>query len=268
MVRLRPWCLVVLCCFWVGSGLFGCGDSDETPPASQKVVKGKVPTVQLAAGTETTKSPAPALGVESAKDTPDPVFATPAPKSETEKPDEPQETVSASRQDESSGSAEPESPGTRDDGETVPMEDGLLAAAKLKRLLRLDTAFSYDAKDKIDPFKPVFGSDTPESPSDRRGQETAERKKRIPASPIEMVDLSQLKLTAVVLAPSGNLAMVEDATGKGYIVKKDTYIGNREGRVTKILPDRLIITEQGIDDLGKPMSEVREIQLPKPPGEI
>jgi type IV pilus assembly protein PilP len=72
----------------------------------------------------------------------------------------------------------------------------------------------------------------------------------------------------VILAPSGNIAMVEDASGKGYVVKKGTYIGDREGRVTDILPDRLIVTEQGIDDLGKPISEIREIQIPQPPGEI
>jgi len=269
MAKFRPWWLVVALCFWAGSVFLGCGDADQAPSGAKKIVKGKVPTVQKAVSPEATKpAPPPPVRVESAKEAPAPVSAAAAPGGKAAEPGEPEVNVPAPQGGESSGATESELPEARDDADSTPMEDGLAAAAKLKRLLSLETCFSYKPEKKIDPFKPVFGTDEPKIPLDESGQKTLERKKRIPRSPIEMVDLSQLKLTAVILAPSGNLAMVEDTTGKGYIVKKGTYIGNREGQVTEILPDRLLVTEQGVDDLGKPISEIREIQLPKPPGEM
>ena len=275
MAKFRPWCFAAALCFWAVSVFVGCGGSDQAPQTT-KVVKGKVPVAQnasakpakTAAGKEAAGPAASgSTSTEIVKGVPPATSVQPA--------------VSGSPTTESSAAEAPGQSGgdttvpqaaefseTGDGDESTPMEDGLVAAAKLKRLLSLETAFSYSPEGKVDPFKPVLGTDEPEISTDRVGQEKEEREKRIPQSPIEMVDLSQLKLTAIILAPGRNLAMVEDATGKGYIVKKGTYIGNREGRVTEISPDRLIVTEQGTDDLGKPISEIREIQLPKPPGEM
>jgi type IV pilus assembly protein PilP len=244
MARSRPRWLAFALCFWAGILFSSCGDADKAPSETKKIVKGKVPAVQKTA---------PATVAVSGSQAAEPGKAAAPVKSDadTATPQAVEFAVAGG-----------------DDDDRTPMEKGLAAAAKLERLLLLDTQFSYDPADKIDPFEPVFGMDEPKIPVDASGQEAPGRKKRVPRSPIEMVDLSQLKLTAVILAPSGNIAMVEDASGKGYVVKKGTYIGDREGRVTDILPDRLIVTEQGIDDLGKPISEIREIQIPKPPGEI
>lgn len=275
MANFRPWCFVAVLCFWTACVFFGC-DGSEPAPQTTKVVKGKVPVAQNANAkpAETAAGAEAAQPASSGSPPPETVKGTPASAPV-------QAAVSGSpTTDPGTGEAPRQSGGdttapravetseTGGDNGSTPMEEGLLAAAKLKRLLSLETAFSYSPEGKMDPFKPVLGTDEPESATDRVGQEKEKREKRIPQSPIEMVDLSQLKLTAVILAPGRNLAMVEDATGKGYIVKKGTYIGNREGRVTEISPDRLIVTERGTDDLGKPISEIREIQLPKPPGEM
>ena len=276
MARSRPKWLAFALCFWAGILFSSCGDGDKAPSETKKIVKGKVPAVQKTA-------PAPAKKVAAVEPDQPASFEKAVPKTAGDVPAQApvQVAVSGSRAADPGKAAAPvksdDDPATPqavefsaagDDDHRTPMEKGLAVAAKLNQLLRLDTQFSYDPADKIDPFKPVFGMDEPKIPVDASGQEAPGRKKRVPQSPIEMVDLSQLKLTAVILAPSGNIAMVEDASGKGYVVKKGTYIGNREGRVTDILPDRLIVTEQGIDDLGKPISEIREIQIPKPPGEI
>jgi type IV pilus assembly protein PilP len=275
MAKIRPRCFAAALCLWAVSVFFGCDGSDQATQTT-KVVKGKVPVVQNADSkpAETAVGARAAQPASSGSSSTETVKRVPAsaPVKAAVSGSSTTETGTTEAPGQSGGDPKVpqavESSETVDDDESTPMEDGLLAAAKLKRLLSLETAFSYSLEGKVDPFKPVLGTDEPESSTERVGQEKKEREKRIPQSPIEMVDLSQLKLTAVILAPGRNLAMVEDATGKGYIVKKGTYIGNREGRVTEILPDRLVVTEQGTDDLGKPMSEAREIQLPKPPGEM
>lgn len=266
MANFRKWFFAAALCFWAASVFSGCNGADQAPKTT-KVVKGKVPVAQ-----DADSKPAEAPAVEKAAKPPASGSPPPALVPATVSGQSTTAPGTAEAPGASGGATTSpraaEFSETGDDGQSTPMEDGLVAAAKLKRLLSLETAFSYSSEGKIDPFKPVLGTDEPEGAADRVGPAPEEREKRIPQSPIEMVDLSQLKLTALILAPGRNLAMVEDATGKGYIVKKGTYIGNREGRVTEILPDRLIVTEQGTDDLGKPMSEIREIQLPKPPGEM
>ena len=82
---------------------------------------------------------------------------------------------------------------------------------------------------------------------------------RRPLTPLEKVDLSQLKLVAIIRALSGNIALVEEASGKGYVIKKGTYIGTRSGKVGKILPDRIIVEEESEDFSGK--VSVREIEV-------
>jgi hypothetical protein len=57
------------------------------------------------------------------------------------------------------------------------------------------------------------------------------------------VDLSQLKLVGIIRASSGNRAMVEEASGRGYVIKKGTFIGINCGRVGQILKDRVIVDE-------------------------
>jgi type IV pilus assembly protein PilP len=71
----------------------------------------------------------------------------------------------------------------------------------------------------------------------------------------------------IIVAPSGNRALVQEASGKGYIIKKGTYIGLNSGRVAQIQPDRVIIEEEIEDIVGKFTTRKKEIVLPKPPGE-
>lgn len=66
---------------------------------------------------------------------------------------------------------------------------------------------------------------------------------------LEKVDLSQLKLIAVI----GNQrqALLEDASGKGYVVKIGTPIGLNSGKVLQILKGRIIIKEKSKDGYRK-----------------
>lgn len=125
----------------------------------------------------------------------------------------------------------------------------------------LITKTVYNPEGKIDPFAPLFRDEPVATPVKK------EKEKRIPVGPLEKVELSQLKLVAVVRAASGNRAMVEDASGKGFIVNKGTYIGTHSGRVAKIDKDRLIVEEEHEELTGKISIRNRELKLQKPLGE-
>ncbi len=109
-----------------------------------------------------------------------------------------------------------------------------------------------------DPFEPIFNG------KDQHVAALKKRSKRVPLTPLEALDLSQLKLVGVMLSESGNTALVEDASGKGYVIKEGTYIGTNAGKVTQILKDRFIVEEEFEGIEGKRVVQIREIKLHKP----
>ena len=119
----------------------------------------------------------------------------------------------------------------------------------------------YNPEGKLDPFAPLIREKPVNLPVNHR---KAVRRK--PLTPLEKLDLSQLKLVAILRAQSGNKALVEEDSGKGYVIKKGTYIGTHSGKVAKILSDRIIVEEEVEDIYGKISVHKREIKL-KPPGE-
>ena len=119
----------------------------------------------------------------------------------------------------------------------------------------------YDPKGKTDPFEPLF-RDSPVLNKKKK------RKKRLPQTPLERIDLSQLRLVGIILASSGNRALVEESSGKGYVIKKGTYIGTNAGKVVNIKKETVIVEEEFEDAYGKIATRKREIKLPKPPGEF
>ncbi|MCX5880467.1 MAG: pilus assembly protein PilP [Deltaproteobacteria bacterium] len=123
---------------------------------------------------------------------------------------------------------------------------------------------SYDPVGKIDPFVPLLKDDPLKDLPDTK----AKREKREPTTPLERVDLSQLKLTAIIRTPSGFKAMVEETTGKGYIVTVGTYVGIHSGKVTNILKDRVVVEEEVEDALGNVANHNSELKFQKPPGEL
>ena len=130
----------------------------------------------------------------------------------------------------------------------------------------LEEKFVYNPIGKIDPFEPLVKAE-PVSASVSMAIKKKKSKIRIPRTPLERVDLSQLRLTGIIRASSGNKAMVEEASGKGYVVAKGTYIGIHAGRVIQILNDRVIVEEEVEDSLGNLTIQKRELKFQKPAGE-
>ncbi len=111
---------------------------------------------------------------------------------------------------------------------------------KMESEKKEEPEFRYNPVGKADPFKP-FIELTP----------VRERVRTTPLTPLQKYDISQLKLVAIITAPEGNVALVEDSAGKGYFIKRGTEIGRNEGKVLKILKDRVIVEELYEDVFGK-----------------
>jgi type IV pilus assembly protein PilP len=143
--------------------------------------------------------------------------------------------------------------------EVVSTENDLLLEIETTGLLAL-----YNPENKIDPFMPLFK----EGPKEKvEVPQKVEREKRIPRTPLERIDLSQLKLVGIIQSSNGNKGLVEEASGKGYIISIGTYMGTNGGKVIEISKDRVIAEEEVDDVLGKLTLQKRELKLQKPFGE-
>ena len=113
--------------------------------------------------------------------------------------------------------------------------------------------FSYNPQGLVDPFKPFIQIGS-----------TGKTVEGIPKTPLQEYDLSQLKLTAIiVMGKERNFAMVEDSAGKGFTLRKGTYIGKRGGRVKAIQTDRVIV-EEPLSPYSSELSERREVVIKMP----
>lgn len=126
-------------------------------------------------------------------------------------------------------------------------------------------AYAYDAKGKIDPFRSVFV--TQPRVRTRIAKKIEERK--LPLTPLQKIDVGQLKVVGIIISPTGNKALVEDPSGKGYVITQGTYVGSNFGRVSKILEDRIIVEEE-VEDFftGQMKLQPVELRLQKKFGEL
>lgn len=99
--------------------------------------------------------------------------------------------------------------------------------------------FTYDPTGRRDPFESFDFS--PDGKID------------MTKPPLERYTLGQLKVTAILSDFKGTgsrSAIVEDATGKGYSVRKGTKLGNRDGVIVAIDEDKIHVVESVVDFTG------------------
>lgn len=226
--------VVCLMCLMLAAA--GCGQDAESPQTT-KVVRQKIapPSAQQVQAKKVEPSMPQPIGPAAGVEQPRPLKA--------EMPIRPEEKAVAD--------------------ETKPGPDEMAAAGQERDIL---SEAEETAEGKIDPFAPLFRDEPIEVEEPEKQEKEIQR--RIPLTPLEKIDLGQLKLVAIVRAASGDRALVEESSGKGYIVTKGTYIGMHAGRIIEILSDRIIIEEEVEDVLGKVTIERKELKLQKPPGEI
>ncbi len=121
----------------------------------------------------------------------------------------------------------------------------------------------YTAEGKVDPFASLISNDHKKASVNSNVQT---KPMRI-LTPLEKFDFSQIKLVAVVTAASGNIAMVEDSTRKGYTIRIGTYIGKNGGKVVKIEKDRVIVRETVNNFKGESVIRSEVLKLNKPDNE-
>ena len=136
-------------------------------------------------------------------------------------------------------------------------------AAKREQIVAVDGNASvkemiigYDPKGRVDPFIPLLQEKEVVTP------DIDDKPKRM-LTPLEKLSLNQIKLVAVILMENRQLAMVEDATGKGYEVMIGTYMGKNSGQVSKINQSSLVVTEYVKDYKGIRQTKFQEIKLHK-----
>ncbi len=118
------------------------------------------------------------------------------------------------------------------------------------------TIVRYTSKGKLDPFiSPISKANTKER------KQVINRK----LTPLEKLDFSQIKLVAVIAMQSGNknIAMVQESSGKGYMVKIGTYIGQNNGRIIEIKNDKIIIKERVKNFKGSYEDSLKTMKLQK-----
>jgi type IV pilus assembly protein PilP len=115
----------------------------------------------------------------------------------------------------------------------------------------------YNPAGKIDPFQPIFNNEptkTAPAPAPVVHQTDC-----VSNPVLEGVDISQLKLTGIVITERQPIALVQEADGKGHILKENVCFGRYGGKVERILNDRLIVREERQDATGQ--LQVKKIEL-------
>ena len=67
---------------------------------------------------------------------------------------------------------------------------------------------------------------------------------------LESFELGLLNLVAIFSMGGERVAMVEDSQGKGYVVRRGSYMGKNNGRIEKLTDDTIFLVEQDINPAG------------------
>ncbi len=125
---------------------------------------------------------------------------------------------------------------TANKGETkAAIEESLKVAEALKELIASMklVPFTYQTEGRTDPFLPFI--------SQKVMQEVAETKPEV-LTGMRQFEPGQLTLVSIIFSGNSPMAMVEDSSHKGYIVRKGTKIG-KSGIISNILPNQVIIKQ-------------------------
>ena len=226
-IKISFLAIAIFCLLW---GPLGCGGDEESAPAQPEVVATRI-AVSAPKPAKADKKPAAQAQAKAAQ--------TAAPAGEK---------------------------AVTDDSTLQKTMAGIEKAAAAGSVSRYQARL-YKPEGKVDPFKPPF-DDTKEPPDPDVTEEDSNAPDRPPGqTPLERIDLSQLTLVGVIKFSSGYQAIVEEQSGKGYVIKEGTYIGTNYGQVAEIQDDRIIIQEKVKDLLGKYQERKSHLKLQKPLGE-
>uniref|UniRef100_UPI004055AF50 pilus assembly protein PilP n=1 Tax=Candidatus Electronema sp. TaxID=2698783 RepID=UPI004055AF50 len=99
--------------------------------------------------------------------------------------------------------------------------------------------FEYQLDNRADPFYPFISKEKAVKDQEDKILDTEEGEV---LTGLRLLEPGQLKLVAVMNTPSGPMAMAEDVTGKGYLLREGMLIGKR-GEIIQIAEGRVAIKE-------------------------
>jgi type IV pilus assembly protein PilP len=99
--------------------------------------------------------------------------------------------------------------------------------------------YTYIPGERRDPFESLLF----------RGEEAGAAGDEL--TPLQKVNVEDLKLVGIVKNPDGNTALIQTPDGKGYFLRGGLPLGKNEGVVAKILEDKMIVKEKKKDFLGQ-----------------
>ena len=82
-------------------------------------------------------------------------------------------------------------------------------------------------------------------------------------TPLQKVDLKQLRVVGVIIGRGEPTAMVTGPGGKSYILKRGVKVGKNDGVVVGIDAEKIKIREKYYDFSGEVRTRVQELELPK-----
>jgi len=125
-------------------------------------------------------------------------------------------------------------------GEAEPAEEAGLGT--------VEEGYAYDPTGKRDPFRSfVLDLKKVESETER--------------GPLEQFDLNQLSLVGVVWSASRPRALIQDPSGRGYIVGEGARIGKNEGEIVEIGDSVVLVKEVYVDYLGARTAKDIEMRI-------
>jgi len=119
--------------------------------------------------------------------------------------------------------------------------------------------YAYAIEGRPDPFKP-FISPKAATPAGRDPNEIVDESKELTG--MQLFEPGQLTLVGVMMTESGEVALVEDQTKKGYMLKQGLPVGKR-GIVTSIDKHQVVITESARTRAGKEINSTVIMRLNK-----
>lgn len=128
-----------------------------------------------------------------------------------------------------------------------PLDDKPAAATNARGV------FAYRAAGRRDPFRSYL--------LDASARQRAEHAQRH-MEETESYELNQYRLTAVLTGTSQPKAMVEDPTGRAYVVRIGARLGRSGGRITRIDSRGLQVMEESLNPQGTRAQAATTLTLP------
>lgn len=121
--------------------------------------------------------------------------------------------------------------------------------------------YSYNPEGRRDPFKPFGPYGAPDLQPLPVPDATAQPELPPPdLDPLQLYDLNQLRVVAIVWGVKKPRAMIKDPVGKLHVVSKDTKIGRNNGFVALIREGEVVVVEP-FEEAGVTTAQTRILEL-------